>query len=384
MKIDVAALETLRKAEGFNAVMIGTIILLGGTIWLAAELLETVWLATDEFARRAVVGLIIVLMICCSWIALRWQNVKRVAFKSKHIFIGLPSLSDEPFHVQVLNGIVQQLASEYTVTLWLPDESQEYQGGAFEEFLSTIKNDSAMYAGGIILPTVVDHERPERLAELSKEINLPVVLVDTLPEVFVSNRALPPGHDFIGFDNVEGGRKAAQAMAHELDKTAIRPKRVLILHAKEQKDRYDAFIAELSKIYPGVICDQIECGWRRDKSREALTRLAKAGSLEKYDGIFGCNDEMAIGAIEALSEISNSGSDWRDTVIIGYDGSPTASTLLRLGGTQLRNVVVQDGYSLGTKAAARLRRLIQKRHSANDLVVSEPVLLEPELYYRNL
>jgi ribose transport system substrate-binding protein len=383
MELNIAAaLETLSKTKGFNAVMVGTLLLLSGFFWTLNELLDSRLLAVDEQYEMFVVLAVIALLACPMWIALKWQTVNRVAFKSKHVFVALPSLADEPFHVKLLNGIVQALTPEYTVTLWLPRESEEYQGSAFEEFLTMVKKDSAMYVGGIVLPTVVDHERPERLVELAKAIDLPVVLVDTLPEVFVTDTALPPGHKFIGFDNTEGGRQAAGAMVRELGKTASGPGQVLVLHAKEQTDRHKAFIAELSELCPRLTCQPIECGWSRETARAEIKGRADEGKLKNCEGIFASNDEMAVGAIEALSKIDKPNHVRQDIVVIGYDGSPTALALLSLGSTPLRNVVVQDGYKLGVRATAQLRALIRQGDSAKESPASQPILLKPRLHHR--
>ena len=382
MKIKVGALESLRKAEGFKAVMIGTIIMLSAAFWMADQLLDKDWLAGDLASRRVVVGLIIVLLICCMGIAIKWQSVNRAAFKSKHVFVGMPSLDNEPFHVELLNGIVQSLTPEYTVTFWLPRAHQEYKGSAFQEFLTLIKNDSANYVGGIVLPTVVDHERPEKLVEITTAIDLPVVLVDTLPDAFVEKSELPKGHSFIGFDNTEGGRLAAKALVRELPEESSDPGRILVLHAKEQTDRHLSFVEEVPKLCPRLSCSLIECGWRRDRAREAVQGLAEAGTLDEFEGIFACNDEMAVGAIEALSAADNSSGVERNIVVVGYDGSPTALALLRMGSTPLRNVVVQSGYNLGLEAASRLRALVRAKHESSERQGSKPFLLKPELYHR--
>ena len=236
-----------------------------------------------------------------------------------------------------------------------------------------VKEDSALYMGGIVLPTEIDHKNPQVLSKLIQEIGLPVVIIDTLPRAFLNNGLLKPGQQFIGFNNVQGGCLAARAMSEEFKSMGISPQRILILHAKEQLDRHESFISEMMRLYSGIEFDLDECSWNRQRARRKTLNRIERSLLEKYQGIFGCNDEMAIGAIEA---IAGSALSTEDLVIIGYDGSPSAKVLLRVGNTSLRNFVVQDGYKLGVEAAERLI------HSGQDVSLAEPskpVYLDTEL-----
>lgn len=88
---------------------------------------------------------------------------------------------------------MQSTSRKHKVTFWIPPPNSEYSGAAFEEFLIMIEKDSAQYEGGIILPTIVDHEDPQKLKDLVNEIKLPVVLVDTLPDIFMEEEKVIAG-----------------------------------------------------------------------------------------------------------------------------------------------------------------------------------------------
>ena len=379
MKIDSSALEILSKAQGFKACMIGTLLLLSAIFAIVSQLLDAKWLAKDIFTSRFVATAVIAVVVACVWIAVRWQSLHRDTFKSKHVFVAFPSLDNEPFHVDLLRGVVATLTPEFSVTLWLPQRGSEYKGSAFEDFLATTRRDSALYIGGIILPTVVDHSNPKRIAGLTAAIDLPIVIVDTLPEAFLKDGHLEATQQFVGYSNVIGGRQAAEALCKELEEIGRKPNNVLVLHAKEQTDRHEAFVAEVRKRYPAAQFDLSECGWQRDRAREAVDFRIGAATMGRYDGVFGCNDEMAIGAVEAISRWNANHSDKLTEVVIGYDGSPTARTLMQLGTTPLRNLVVQDGYNLGVEAATRLRGSLKTDDWKNATETSLPHLLHTKL-----
>lgn len=365
-------IEILSNAKGFKANMIATIIILWLGYLLISELLEQNWIQDNLILQRVVVGSVVGLIFCIVIVTMRWLRTIRET-KLKHVFVAFPSMENEPFHVEVLRGITEKLSSQYTVTLWLPQHGGKYMGSAFEGFLQKIKDDSALYIGGIVLPTEVDHKDPEALARIMQDIGLPIIIVDTLPKAFLENGLLKPGQQFIGFNNVQGGMLAAQAMNEELKSKHITPKRILVLHAKEQHDRHESFIDEITRLIPGIEIDLDECNWDRTIARRKVQNRTEQGVLETYQGIFGCNDEMAIGAVEA---IAGAGCDSKDLVVIGYDGSPSAKVLLRVSNTALKNYVVQDGYKLGFEAA---ERLIQSTRDTPVTGPSKPEYLDTEL-----
>lgn len=361
--------EELRKAEGFKANMIGTITILGLGYQIMKVLLDQTWLQQDIVSQRVAVGSVVALISSIVYLTIRWLKTHRDT-KVKHVFVAFPSMENEPFHVEVLRGITEKLSSEYTITLWLPQQGSKYMGSAFEVFLRKIKKDSALYVGGIVLPTEVDHAKPEDLTSIMHDIGKPIVIVDTLPDAFLENGTLKPGQSFIGFDNVQGGALAAQAMSEELKSMQVDPERILILHAKEQHARHESFIREFNRLHPNVEFTLDECGWDRAIAHEKVKNRIKHESLNNFQGVFGCNDEMAIGAIEAIADEN---FDYKCFAVIGYDGTPCSKALMKIGNTALRNTVVQDGYRLGFAASLQLLRSIGSDAEAES---TKPVFME--------
>ncbi|MEJ2857697.1 MULTISPECIES: substrate-binding domain-containing protein [unclassified Saccharothrix] len=92
----------------------------------------------------------------------------------------------------------------------------------------------------------------------------------------------------------------------------------------------------------------------------------------RLDAIFCTNDEMALGAVDALRATTSPAS--AATVVIGVDGVPEARTLIGAGTSPLRATVVQDAHHLAENAVHVLERMHNDRH------VPKRTVLRPEVY----
>jgi len=144
----------------------------------------------------------------------------------------------------------------------------------------------------------------------------------------------------IASDNKAGGRKAGEYLVKLLNgkgKIAIinRPTVTSVL------DRVAGFMETISK-YPDIkIVADVDGGGERDKSLKATSDVLQANP--ELDGIFGINDDSALGALSAVKEFK------RDKiVIVGYDATPEANNAI-LAGTSLKADVVQYPDKIGIK-----------------------------------
>jgi ribose transport system substrate-binding protein len=141
----------------------------------------------------------------------------------------------------------------------------------------------------------------------------------------------------IASNNEQGGRLAAERMAAELNgKGEV----VIIDHPEvtSVQDRVRGFTEELAK-HPGIkIVDRPSSGGDRDKSHTVTENMLQAHP--KLAGIFGINDDCALGALRAVGD--------RKIVIIGYDAQPEARKAIRAG-TALKADVVQYPDQIGRR-----------------------------------
>ncbi|TQV75480.1 hypothetical protein FLL45_11215 [Aliikangiella marina] len=99
------SLSEIAKAKEFNAILMSSLLVIAIMIWIVAELLIAEWVGESRHNQLIIMFAIILVLGFCAYLVSNWQKLHRHTFKSKHLFVALPSLSNEPFHVDLLNGI---------------------------------------------------------------------------------------------------------------------------------------------------------------------------------------------------------------------------------------------------------------------------------------
>lgn len=128
----------------------------------------------------------------------------------------------------------------------------------------------------------------------------------------------------IASDNTLGGRKAAELMAQALNGRG----RVAILSHPEVTsvmDRVAGFKAELAR-HPGIkIVAELSSQGKRDKAAQVMEDLLQ--SHPELTGVFGINDDSALGALAAIQSAGKAGQ----IKIVGYDATPEAREKINAG-----------------------------------------------------
>lgn len=130
----------------------------------------------------------------------------------------------------------------------------------------------------------------------AKDAGIPIILVDRRADVpedlYVS---------YLGSDFLEEGRKAARVMATLVNGQANIVELVGTIGSAPANDRYTGF-REILKSYPGMqIIDSQSGDFTRARGKEVMAAfLLKYG--KKITAVFAHNDDMALGAIEAIEE----------------------------------------------------------------------------------
>ena len=189
----------------------------------------------------------------------------------------------------------------------------------------------------------------------AKAANIPVFTADIAAEN-------APVVSHIASDNVAGGRLAGEYLAKALGGNGNiglvnQPALTSVL------DRVKGFKEALAK-YPGMrIVADVNGQGVRDKAL-----LATADALQAHpdlQGIFGINDDSALGALDAAEQFQRS-----NLVIVGYDAIPQAVDAI-MRGSQLKADVVQYPKKIGESTI----RIIS-RHFAGETV---PALVPVEV-----
>lgn len=165
--------------------------------------------------------------------------------------------------------------------------------------------------------------------------------------VFTADIAAQEGETVchVASDNVAGGRLAGEFLANYLKgkgKVAIigQPTVTSVL------DRVQGFKDAIAKT-PGItIVADVNGEGVRDKAMQVAADILQAHP--DLDGIFGINDDSALGALDAAKQFK------RDNLaIVGYDATPPAVDAITKG-TALKADVIQYPKKIGSMTVARI------------------------------
>ncbi len=139
---------------------------------------------------------------------------------------------------------------------------------------------------------------------------------------------------FIGTDNVKGAEQAAEALIKALQESGKpQPWRVVILNgipgttaAEDRKKGFHNVLDPLVGQGKVVIVAEEIANFRRDQGLSVMESIL---AKEKVDAVIAANDEMALGAIQAIE-----GAGLKpgvDVIVVGYDAIPDAVEAVRQG-----------------------------------------------------
>ncbi|WP_117208014.1 substrate-binding domain-containing protein [Allorhizocola rhizosphaerae] len=96
-----------------------------------------------------------------------------------------------------------------------------------------------------------------------------------------------------------------------------------------------------------------------ERCREIVDRhLTQLGQKGEHPHIIFCtNDEMALGAVDAIQQRTTAGTGSADIAVIGVDGTDEALAVIRSGGTPFRATVAQDSQKVADLAVRQLLKL---------------------------
>ncbi len=173
------------------------------------------------------------------------------------------------------------------------------------------------------------------IAEANKA-KIPVFTVD-IANLSTQGRVIT----HVASDNVEGGRQAGRLMAKALGGEG---KVIVINHPgiTSVLDRVAGFKEVLAK-YPKMrIVADVPAWGQREKAMAVMEdMLLRAPDV---DGVFGINDDSALGAVAAIEAAGKLGK----IVVVGYDATPEAKEAIKAG--KIYGDAIQYPVKIGTYA----------------------------------
>jgi inositol transport system substrate-binding protein len=228
----------------------------------------------------------------------------------------------------------------------------EVAGDDVGKQLSQIQNFIAQRVDAIIV-NPVDTDVTPRITKLVTAAKIPLIYVNRRPVDF---EKLPPGVAWVASDEHVSGTLETQEVCrvmHGKGSVVVLMGELSNEAARTRTKDIDDVLA--TKECAGIkILDKREAKWQRTAGNDVTTNWVSNGL--KFDAIISNNDEMAIGAIQALKAAKK----WRaDFIIAGIDGTPDGLASMKAG--DLKITVFQNAVGQGTGAMVAALKLIKNQ-----------------------
>lgn len=231
------------------------------------------------------------------------------------------------------NGMTEHVATLDGVDLQMEDAQDDVA-----RQLDQINNFVASGVDAIIV-NAVDTNATEAMSNAASAAGIPLVYVNRQP---INMDTLPDGQAFVASNEIESGTLAAFRMCQDLraqGKSGGAKAYMLMGQLSNQaavqrsKDFHDVIGMDMCNFI--TLIDEQTAEWSRDKAQDLMTNWISSG--EPFDAVFGNNDEMAIGAIQAMKA---AGISMDDVVVGGVDATPDALVAMEAG--EMDVTVFQD------------------------------------------
>lgn len=222
------------------------------------------------------------------------------------------------------NGMTSHLETLEGIELQMEDAQEDVA-----KQLDQINNFIASGVDAIIV-NAVDTDATEAMSNAAAAAGIPLVYVNRQPGNMAT---LPDGQAFVASNEIESGTLAAFRMCQDLraaGKSGGAQAYMLMGRLSNQaavqrsKDFHDVIGMDMCNFI--TLIDEQTANWSRDEAQDMMANWIASG--EPFDAVFGNNDEMAIGAIQAMK---SSGISMEDVVVGGVDATPDALVAMQAG-----------------------------------------------------
>jgi ribose transport system substrate-binding protein len=292
--------------------------------------------------------------------------------RPRRVFLVIPAFDQKHWLAKLIHDLHSVLDQRgYDLVLKIP--CREYSGIDQLRHLHDIHTHRVEYTGGFIIPTGDQRMRPD-LAGFCTSVDMPVVFLDVEP--FEDQHDYPSNTAFVGYSAQEIGQLAAKWLATNVALTSEPQPVTLVVGGDGQHLRQRGFKDTLTARIKNVQIIEETADFARLRSRDAVRKQLKLAQAKGYrlHAIFCTNDEMALGAVDAL--LSANPAVAEETIVVGVDGTPQATALIEAAPNPLHATVVQNSYRVSETAVDLLERLLRKDN------VTTRTYLPPEVLAR--
>jgi inositol transport system substrate-binding protein len=228
----------------------------------------------------------------------------------------------------------------------------EVAGDDVGKQLSQIQNFIAQKVEAIIV-NPVDTDVTPRITKLVTAAKIPLIYVNRRPADF---EKLPAGVAWVASDEKVSGTLQTQEVCRVMKGKG----NIVVLMGELSNEAARTRTKDIENVLATKECsgikilDKREGKWQRTAGNDITTNWLSNGM--KFDAIIANNDEMAIGAIQALKAAKK----WRpDFMVAGIDATPDALASMKAG--DLKVTVFQNAAGQGIGSLVAAIKLINKQ-----------------------
>jgi inositol transport system substrate-binding protein len=217
--------------------------------------------------------------------------------------------------------------------------------------LSQIQNFIAQKVDAIIV-NPVDTDATSKITKMVTDSKIPLVYVNRKPADFDK---LPAGVAFVASDEKVSGTLETKEVCRVLKGKG----NIVVLMGELSNEAARTRTKDIEDVIATPECsgikilDKREGKWQRTQGQDIVTNWLSAGI--KFDAVVANNDEMALGAINALKAAKK----WTpDYMVAGIDATPDALASMKAG--EIKVTVFQNAAGQGTGSVDAALKLIKK------------------------
>ena len=271
---------------------------------------------------------------------------------NKKIYVILQDKTDNPYWTDVIRGAKAGATSGFTVSVDAPGEEVDYMTQAKLIRKAVAEKADAIVIAPINRKLIIDELEKARAA------NIKIIFVDN---VFAWDGVTAR----VQSDNYTIGELAAEHVVEDGGK------RVVILRGDFGDASHDERVQGCQEVFASHGQQVAAVLIANSERTMAKAELAKLLALRKsrIDCVFATNDEMALGAIEAINESGIKGGK-----VVSVDGTPRALNALKL--RELDATVAQNPYMIGKIGIETAMNEVMGKQYAYDTIVDSVLVTQ--------
>ncbi|WP_175720072.1 sugar ABC transporter substrate-binding protein [Burkholderia anthina] len=261
--------------------------------------------------------------------------------------IGVTMASFDDTFLTILRNSISDAAKKDGATVQIEDG-----GNDVGKQLSQVQNMIAQKVDAIIV-NAVDTDATPKITKMVTAAKIPLVYVNRKPVDFDK---LPAGVAVVASDEKQSGTLQARQVCKLLGGKGD----ILVLMGDLSNESARARTKDIEDVIATKDCsgmkivDKREGKWSRTQGQDITMNWLSSGT--KFDAIVSNNDEMAIGAINALKAARKLTPK---TVVAGIDATPDGLAAMKSG--ELKVSVYQNAAGQGQQAVAAALKLAKKQ-----------------------